>query len=131
MNNCSNTNVQTVNLPVNQGDTVQFLLEFYQDDGVTTIDASSWELASEIRELYDSPIVLASFTFTQEGLLNYQWYMQLTQEQVDALPIAPSTSPGKKNINRLSYDLQATISESQIQMIMQGTVFVNPAVTNP
>ncbi len=122
------TDVQTVNIDVNQGDCFNNLLSFFESNGTTPKDVSAWTFTSQIREEYDSEIVLATFSFSQAGYDTNQTLMSLTAAQTLSLPEKPSVQPGNKVINRLSYDLKAEI-DGCIYTIQQGTVFVNPTVT--
>lgn len=127
MSQCLTTDVQTVNLPIDQGASFQVTLSFFEADNITPLDVSTWTFESSIRQVYDNPIILANFTFTH--LSSNQILMSLTPIQTDALPISPSTLPGVKNLNKLSYDVKATLLSGIIYMIQQGSVYVNPAVT--
>jgi hypothetical protein len=124
------TDVETINIPVDAGDCFTRLMEFFEEDEVTPKDVSTWVFTGQIRELYDSPAVLAEFEFSQVGYENYQVLVSLTAEQTAALPIAEATNPGKKNIKTLSYDWKAEIDGCEYT-IQQGAVYVSPSVTKP
>ena len=104
--------VPVQDLTIYEGDSYSITLDF-------PFDVTSYTLKSEIRYQSGEPVILATFTITQDLLDNTKVTLSLTKEQTDRLP------------RRSYWDIQATsVSDPTYQQTyMCGGVFLTRQVT--
>lgn len=125
----ASSDVQNVDLVVNQGDCGTWLFTFNDSISGNAVDITGWTFNSEIRELYDSTSVLATMTFDMTGLDSNQVIMSLSAAPTKSLPIPDATSPGYFRVNKFTYDVKVTVEDGCIYSVQRGTVYLNPTVT--
>lgn len=115
-----------LDINIEQGSTFSIGLTFTNSNG-TALDVSLWEFEAQIRTTYESSVILGSFTFTAGASVD-QVSMSLTSTETALLPALPTQSY-KITDSPYAYDVFATLPDTSVMKILQGTVNLIPRVT--
>ena len=124
----ASSDVQNVDIVLNQGRTSNFLFSFNNSLTGVAVDVTDWEFSCEVRDLYDSESVLATGLFSALGLNTNQTMLTFDDSVTASLPLLEGTNPGYFRTNKFTYDVVATI-DGEPYSVQRGTVYFNPTVT--
>jgi len=116
-------------LYVEQGATFQRTLTF-KDPSNALVDITGWVFTGQIRKRYDSPDVIASFTFAIQDQTTAKGQVLMTMSPADTLAIPVDKSSGvTKRITKYAYDVQVLIPGGEVDRVIEGIANVSPEVT--
>lgn len=121
---------QIYNFTVGQGEDWTLDVNMKDDSG-SLLDLTGYSYAGQMRDAYDSSIVIAVFTFTianqftNKGRVTFS----LTHEQTQQIPLPASTGSQKKPTKDYLYDIIETDAFGKVQRILEGSVTVTAGIT--
>ena len=117
---------QNLNLKINKGSKFRIRMTFKDSLGALQ-DVSGQTFNGQIRDRYDSSVILASFTFTHISLGIVDATM--TPVVTRTLPEHPSID-NKRRIYKAIYDIERyTIADVDDDRIVEGEVDISPEAT--
>jgi hypothetical protein len=117
---------RSVTLNLYQGSTFTLPFNFNNPDG-TPMDVSLWVFKGVIKDNYSDATITACMTFTA-GVDTNQVIATIASGVTTLIAVNTTTS-FKLDPTPYCYDVIATLPDGSVMKIMQGSVFVYPAVT--
>ena len=119
----------SLNLLVEQGTTFQRLVTF-KDPAGAAVDITGWAFTGQIRKRYDSPDVVAAFSFTilDQVASTGQVLMTMAPSVTGAIPVDKSSSVSKR-LTTYAYDVDVLVPGGEVDRVIEGIVNVSPEVT--
>ena len=121
---------QVYNFTVGQGEDWDLNINM-KDDSDNLLDLTGYSYSGQIRDAYDSSVVIAVFTFeianqfTDRGRVT----LSLTHDQTQNIPLPASSGNQKKPSKEYLYDIKETDTFGKVRRILEGSVIVTAGVT--
>lgn len=118
-----------LNLNIEQGAT--FFKTFTLKDSLgVEINLTGYTFSGKIRQRYDAPSVVATFTCAVLNQTSFegQFTITLTAAETAAIPVDPSKTV-LRDLTEYLYDIEAIKPDSTVDRILEGKALVSPEVT--
>lgn len=121
---------QTYNFTVGQGEDWDLALNM-KDDSNQMLDLTGYSYSGQIRDAYDSSIVIAVFSFeiANQILQKGRVTAYLTHEQTSNIPLPASTGTQKRPTKEYMYDIVEIDALGKVTRILEGSVIVTAGIT--